>query len=258
MGAAAVVARVPQPSARSRAGAPTVDAPRAPLVAVIGLTGGAGTTTLALLMARRAAADGAAPVLLTELRAGGAGLAVLTGRASPVPLGALARTLAEGGVPRETFIELAPRLRLIASMPSAQTPPPIAALDPLLHQARDAHGVVIVDCGADHVTARPLLERATNIVWTLPATPLGLASGRALFASEVLPPGGATREVLAAIALARRPGVRPRAVRLLAQHRCERAVLVPHSESIGAVDGAIDDGVARALTGLCATLRGPR
>lgn len=256
MGATAVARRVRRPAARARASARTLDEPRARLVAVIGLAGGAGTTTLALALARHVAADHALPVLLTERAASAAGLAVLTGRASQEPLARLARNLAEGDVPAEPFIELAPRLRLIASMPSVEPPAPVAGLDVLLNQARDAHGLVIVDCGTDHLAARPLLERATNVVWTVPATPAGLAGGRALFSSDVLPPPGQAREVLAAVASLGRRRVRPRALRLLAQARCERVVLVPHSAAL--VEGVIDDGVARALTGVCSTLRSAR
>ena len=94
MAAAAIAARLPFPRA-ARAGhagerALAFDTVGGPVVAVCGLTGGAGTSTLALLLARLAASDSTAPILLAETDPMRAGLAVLTGRATPRPLVALA------------------------------------------------------------------------------------------------------------------------------------------------------------------------
>ena len=131
MGAAAIAARIPlRTAARSRSTACPLafDRTGGPLVAVCGLAGGAGTTTLALMLAREVAAESSAPVLLTELAADSGGLAAATGHAGPASLAALARRVADGEVPQETFVELAPRLRLIATAPTTHTLPDPDAL----------------------------------------------------------------------------------------------------------------------------------
>jgi hypothetical protein len=222
-----------------------------PLVAVCGLVGGAGTTTLALLLARQAAAESSAPVLLTELTSDSGGLAVATGHASPAPLAALARRVADGETPQETFVELAPRLRLIATAPTTQRGPEPEALQDLLEQARQAHGLTVVDCGTAHAATRVVSSHASHIIWSLPATPAGVARAEALFASSVLSPPGRAHEVLAAVATDRPTTVRVRALRQLARARCDRIVLIPHNRALDASDG----GLASALAALATTLR---
>ena len=262
MGAAAVAARARVAGVRRRDRAPvcglTFDRPGGPLVAVAGLAGGAGTTTLALLLARQAARESVTPVLVTELSADRAGLAALAGRAGPVSLPELARRVADDDVPAETFLELEPGLRLLASTPAVQAPAEWATLDALLDQAHDAHGLVIIDCGSDRVAARPLLERATHIIWTLPATAPGVTSARLLFSSGVLPPAGGARELLACISRDSQVRVRVRAVRRLAHQRCERLVLIPHNAALARGERASDGDIADALTHLASALRRTR
>ena len=124
MAAAALAARVPLLNARRSEAAVACglafDEPGGPLIAVCGLVGGAGASTLALCLARQAAHESAAPVLLTELAASSAGLAVLAGQASALSLGGLAQQVADGQTPARAFVELEPRLRLLASPPLAR------------------------------------------------------------------------------------------------------------------------------------------
>ena len=254
MGAPAIAARISlRTPARSRSTASPLafDRTGGPLVAVCGLVGGAGTTTLGLLLARHAAAESSVPVLLTELASDSGGLAVATAHASPAPLAALARRVADGEAPQETFIELAPRLRLIATTPTTHTPPDPDALRALLEQARAAHGLTVLDCGSDHAAARAISRHASHVVWTMPATPAGVGRARALLASDVAPPPGGAREVLAAVATDRRPRVRVRALRQLARPRCDRIVLIPHSRTLD----LSDHGISAALTALATTIR---
>ena len=159
-----------------------------PLVAVCGLAGGAATSTIALLLARQVAAASAAPILLAEADAQRAGLAVITGRATPRSLIALARELAEERTPTDTFVELDPGLRLIAAAPQTGASVEADALGALLAQARHAHGLVVVDCATTWTADSTVLAHATHIVWTIPATPLGLATGHARL--NVAPPPG--------------------------------------------------------------------
>jgi len=260
--AAAIAARIRLPRAARRdaahTGALAFDELGGPLVAVCGLTGGAGTSTLALALGRLAAAASTAPVLLTEADPAQAGLAVLTGRAAPHPLLELAQRVANEGAPAETFIELDPGLRLVAATPRPCPTAEPSAVGSLLGEARAAHGIVIVDHGVAWTAESPILASATHTLWVVPATPHGLARAKALFDSEVLPPVGVSIEALVAIGGAGHPRVRVRALRCVARGRCERLVLVPRSDALMLGSAGVDGAVISALEGLAPTLRSSR
>ena len=257
MGAAALATRIGLARRSVRrdvaAGALAFDDLGGPLVAVCGLAGGAGTSTLALLLARQVAAASAAPILLAEADPQRAGLALLTGRATPRPLVALAHELADQRTPTDTFVELEPGLRLIAAKPQAIHEDDPEALGALLGQACEAHGLVIVDCGTNWTTDTAILAHATHIVWTIPATPLGLAAGHARL--EIAPPPGRWREVLAASATASPPRVSVRALRKLARQRCEQLVLVAHDDALARGGQTPSDATLRAVAAMAPTLR---
>src|SRR3954453_11885064 len=208
MAAAAIAARVPLLNAGRSAAAVACglafDEPGGPLIAVCGLVGGAGASTLALCLARQAAHESAEPVLLTELDGSSAGLAVLAGQTSALSLCGLAQQLADGQTPERAFVELELGLRLLASPPlhDAETEP--EHLRALLREARAAHGLVIVDCGTDWTATGAVLNEASHVIWALPATRAALARAQVLLDSDILPPPGAWRELLAATALGRR------------------------------------------------------
>jgi MinD-like ATPase involved in chromosome partitioning or flagellar assembly len=229
-----------------------------PLVAVCGLTGGAGTSTLALLLAHQAAADSGVAILLSEADPLHGGLAALTGRATPQSLIELARDVAEHNAPAETFVELERGLRLIAAQPRRCPPASADVVGGLLSEARAAHGLVIVDCATSFTHDSPILAAATQILWTIPATPAGVARAAALLGSDVLPPAGRSLEVLVAIARQPRSPVSVRALRRLAGQRCERLVLIPHSDAIARGELVVDEPVLHALAGLAPALRRTR
>ena len=103
----------PRPVAADQIAAPPVRYP-SPLIAVCGLTGGIGTSTLALLAAHALSADASGPVLLCELDGAGGGLAELAGASSPRSLTQLAAGIRGRGLP---FVALDRCLRLIATPP---------------------------------------------------------------------------------------------------------------------------------------------
>jgi hypothetical protein len=258
MAAAALAARLPIRRA-ARAGhaderALGFDTVGGPVVAVCGLTGGAGTSTLALLLARGVAADSAAPILLAETDPMRAGLAVLTGRATPRPLVALAQDVSDDRQPAEAFVELEPGLRLIAAEPQPATAVARDALDLLLAQARDAHGLVVLDCGTHWTPHSPVLAHATHIIWTLPATPTGVARGASQL-NAATPAAGRWHEALAATATVRRPLASVRALRRLARQRCHQLVLLPHDEGLARGETTTNDRARDALTGIAPLLR---
>lgn len=258
MGAAAIAARLPlAPAMRGDATVAGLafDELGGPVIAACGMAGGAGTSTLALTLARCAAAASGAPVLLTEADPVHAGLAALTGTASPHPLVDLACRVADDAAPAHTFAELECGLRLVATHPQTCATPDPAALEALLAEARAAHGLVIVDHGTSWSTASPVVAAATHILWSVPATRVGLARAHAVMTSDAMPPAGAAVEVLVATATATRPGTSVRALRRLAARRCERLVLIGHSDAAARGARVVDESVARALTGLATTLR---
>jgi len=222
--------------ATAAADGPRFDRRDGPLVAVCGLVGGAGTTTLALALARHAAAHSGVPVLLTETSPERGGLAVLTSRASPLCLRELAGELAAGQQPTEAFVELEPGLRLVAAAPRTAAAAQPDQLSGLLAQARAAHGLVVVDCGQPSSDQACVLEHATHIVWTLPASPSAVRRAQILLAARVLPRPGRARETLVANALQPPARGTVRELRRLAEQRCERLALVPHSARLAAAD----------------------
>lgn len=260
MGAAAIAARVGL-AAKTRprtavAGTLAFDELGGPLVAVCGLAGGAGTSTFALLLAREAAAASTAPILLSEADPHRAGLCVIAGRATPRPLTGLARELAEHRAPTETFVEIDPGLRLIAAEPQTIAEVDGEALGALLDQARDAHGLVVVDCGTSWSADSPVLAHATHVVWTIPATPLGLAVGHRQL--DVAPPAGRSLEVLVATAITAQARVPVRALRKLARSRCRQLVLIPHDDALAHGQHTTLDATLRAVAAMAPTLRSRR
>lgn len=258
MATAAIAARLPIPrAARARHGgerAFAFDTVGGPVVAVCGLTGGAGTSTLALFLARLAASDSAAPILLAETDPLRAGLAVLAGRATPRPLVALAQDVIDDRQPAEAFVELEPGLRLIAAEPRPAAAATRKALDLLLAQARDAHGLVVLDCGTHWTPDSRVLAHATHIIWTLPATPTGLARGASQL-KAAMTAAGRCHEALAATATVTRPLASVRALRRLARQRCDQLVLVPHDEGLARGETTTGERARDALTGIASLLR---
>jgi hypothetical protein len=236
MGAAAVAGRLalgrrPRPAA----GREALDEGLAfhdrggPLVAVCGLVGGAGASTLAYLLARRAARHSTTPVLLAELGSG-SGLAALAGVAAPLALCELARAVDEERAPERPFAEAA-GLRLVAStQPGDPAPLPAGALERLLDDARAAHGLVVVDAGQPTARdAERLLAIADHLLLCVPATAAGVRRAELQLAGGPLGRMGATGRG-ALVCAATQPGARAqvRQLRRLADGRVDRLLLVPH------------------------------
>ena len=252
MEAAAVTGRGLLMARGRRSSAPTIgavfDELGGPVVALCGLTGGAGTTTLALLVAQHAAAASAAPVLVTESEPG-RGLALRAGRATPHSLHALAVRAAQGETAADAYAELASGLRLVASVDRSDRATD-APLEALIGQAREAHGLVIIDCGTSWSPRDPVLEAATHRVWVFPAMPSGVSAARhALTANAGI-----------AVAVARDPNalVSVRNVRRALARTCDRLVLVPYSAKLARGQEPDDEAVASAIARIAAVVKGAR
>jgi hypothetical protein len=253
-----VTARLPlaRTSARAEPGASPLafDRPGGPLVAVCGLVPGAGTSTLVYALADQAARVSAAPVLACEADPTAGGLAALAGSASPHSLSELALQVADGQTPAPPFATLPSGLRLIAAIPRRTALPGVAARA-VLRDARAAHGLVVVDCGSiSRLEALPALELASHVLWTLPATPLGLKRAELALAS-LTPRLPAALETLVAVAIAP-SGVKTGELRVLAERRFDRLLLVPHTRAlIERADADPAEALAPTLVDVATLLR---
>ena len=228
-----------------------------PLVAVCGLVGGAGTSTLAYLIARQAARESSTRVLLLEAEALAGGLAVLAGRATPLGLSELAALLdagASGSAP--PFVALPDGPRLLAALPRPASPLCRRGRERVVADARGAHGLVVADCRTlDHPETPALLALATHVLWTLPATATALAQADVLLASGALPAGGRAREALAAVATQPIARASVRELRRRAEARAERLVLVPHLTELPQAREPAGEAAAAALGQIATFIR---
>jgi hypothetical protein len=198
-----------------------------PLLAVSGLCGGAGATTLACLVARRAVRRSERPVLLCDTGGPTGGLAAQLGLESPRTLIELANAVGEGApLDGPLFVEAERGLRLLAGGPRLDRGAHAGGLVRLLGDARRAHDLTVIDCG---VPARRCdqraLELATHVAWVLPASAGGIARARRVL--DVLPSDPRRHDLLVA---RKDPAVRKppmRELTQLAERRRAPLVLMP-------------------------------
>lgn len=180
----------------------TVDAPggehapaRGPLVAVCGVCGGAGASTLAYLLARFEQRSLAGEVLVADTGGPGGGIAALAGVQAARSLTEIAELLQAGLPAGQPIASAADGLRVLATGPRFPTGTAPSRVRVLLEQARERYTLAVIDCGtlardADQVA----LAAASHAIWLLPATRRGLDRARALL--DAINPHA--REILAA------------------------------------------------------------
>ena len=198
-----------------------------PLLSVCGLAGGVGVTTLAYLIARAAARQWPDPVLVADTGGPSGGLAACAGVELPRSLGELAEQLA-AGVPLGAGIYGVGQhgLRVLAAGPEFSSRCRDDMLRELVSDAREAHGLTVIDCGtlardADQIVAAD----ATHIARMLTVTRTGVERGRRVLEAA---PRTAAKELIVArndINQARAP---LRKLRRLAAERRALLVLMPH------------------------------
>lgn len=204
-------------------------------MAICGLAGGAGTTTLAYQLALRAAHESRRPVLLSESEATLPGLAAIAGRTSPHAIGGSADALADDPAPEPPAVELGQGLSLLASLPRPAPAVYDEALRAVLFRASERHALVVVDCRTlDHSHAPALIASASHVVWTLPLSSDALAAGTLLHECGALPAPGGAREALVVTQM--RPDARAPLsdLRELAERRNELLVVSPYSRALAA------------------------
>lgn len=190
-----------------------------PLVAVIGLAGGAGATSLAFALAVEAAAAGR-PSLIAETA--DHGLREVGGAASPVGLYELPGLIEAGEWP-PVFWAQVDGVRVLTST-AARRAEGSADLGAVIAEARRAHSLVVLDCGRDE----PGLAagRVTHTMYVAPASATGLErAARRLNGTRGRARG---RMILAVVAVHSAARPRARDIRRLAESHCDTVVLAPH------------------------------
>ena len=231
-------ARRPQARDRSHSRWLVFSEPGAPLVTVCGLHGGAGTTTVACMLAEHAAAvSPAGHVLAVEADGRAAELAGRLRAASELSLNALAGAGSTGA----PIAQRADGLRVLAAAAPHTAEPPAGALAAVLAQARAAHALCVIDAGCvRQPPAEPALAGADVVVWV--SEPARLAADA--FGSPLIRPTRGARWVLALVPRTRaRRGRLPRSLR----DELDAVVVMPPSDEPHSHEAA--ERLARAVRG---------
>ena len=212
----------------------------APLLAVCGVCGGAGASTLSYLIARYAVSAEKGHVLVCDTGGPTGGLALRAGVESVRSLADASEQIARGlplagglyAVDADVGGEC--ELRVIATGPQLASPGDPKGLGALLAMARGdgAHALTVIDCGTlQRAADRFALRRASHVAWVLPATDDGLRQAERLLA-RVRPAGHRTELVVARhVPDTKRGGLRR--LRTLAETRNAPLVLMPHADDLG-------------------------
>lgn len=226
-----------------------------PLLAVCGLCGGAGTSTLAYLLASYAAREGSGLVLVADTGGPGGGMSCYAGVSAPRSLTDAAEYVA-GGLPTGQLVATTDDgLRVLATQPQFTLQCAREGIELLLDHARERYALAVLDCGtlareADQVA----LAKASHVAWVLPATDSGVRRARrVLEAANSCLPG---RELIVARHDEGAPKTAMRELRRLAEHRRATLVLFPSLPdlAVGQLGHALDlaqvslQAIAGALT----------
>jgi len=151
-----------------------------PLLAVAGLSGGAGASVLAYLIAVTAAVQSSAPVLVIDAGGPTGGLAAHAGVSARLTLADIAeRIAADEPVTGALWADGEHGLRVLAGVPQFTVDPNRDAVLRVLSDAREAHGLTVADAGTLARTAgQAALAAATHVAWTLPASTSGVTRAR--------------------------------------------------------------------------------
>jgi MinD-like ATPase involved in chromosome partitioning or flagellar assembly len=224
------------------------DRPGGPQLAVCGLCGGAGASTLAYLVGALAARVSRAPILACDAGADTAGLEVYAGVASPLSLTELADCVALGERPKSPPFALADGgLRVLAAGPRPGIDGDSDGLERTLADAREAHGLCVLDCGTlARASQRATASRATHVAWVLPATAGGVERAGAALRAHARLASGKELVVARQDAAGRRPPLRE--LSELADERAAPLVLFAHVDDLA--EAALDDAAEAAQVAL--------
>jgi Flp pilus assembly CpaE family ATPase len=210
---------------------------RGRLLAVCGLCGGAGASTLAYLVALAAARTHPGSVLVADTGGPTGGLSSYAGVEVSRSLAELSAQSAAG--PR-TALEVetsSDGVQVLAAGPRFTAECAAEGIKLLLDQARERYALTVIDCGTLARDAdRVALARASHVAWVLPATVSAVRrAGRVLDAITLHVPGD---EVLVARHQEHARKVPLKELRQLAKHRGATLVLLPTLPAIAVGDAA--------------------
>jgi MinD-like ATPase involved in chromosome partitioning or flagellar assembly len=226
-----------------------------PLVAICGLCGGAGVSTLSYTLSAAAAERSTQPVFACETSGMTGGLA-LYARAQPgLSLTEAANQVAAGTPPSALVVSSPERVRVLGSRPALVERCDPDGAERIVSEARAAGGLVVLDCGtADHDVDRAALGASSHVLWVIPATASGIARGEQ--ALRLLAEFARGEQALVA-RLERNEHAAPvsRLAALAARWELE-LILFPHVEDVAQalVEEAIDEAQV-ALEAIGAVLR---
>jgi hypothetical protein len=234
-----------------------------PLLAVCGLCGGAGTSTLSYLLARLAVAERSGHVLVCDTGGSAGGLAACAQAQSPWSLVEASARVAQGlALPGGLYAVDQPgsssgyELRVIATGPRLAECGGAEGLEVLLAMARSdgAHALTVVDCGTlQNEADRLALRTASHIAWVLPATGSGVRRAERMLAT--IAPDRAGRELVVARRDRGERAAGLRELRALAERRRATLVLLPHlSDPLDRPARAVDEAQV-ALQAILGALR---
>jgi MinD-like ATPase involved in chromosome partitioning or flagellar assembly len=214
---------------------------RGPLLAVCGLCGGAGTSTVAYLTARYSARRRLGPVLACDTGGPSGGLADRAGVATALSLLEIAEQVSLGVSLGCVYAIAADGVRVLASGPRFTPDCDHDGVEFVLEQARSAHGLTVVDCGTlIREPDRVAMVNASHIAWVLPATSGGVRRGARVL--DAVDPHPVAREILVARRDTREPKAALRDLKRLAEARNATLILIPDLAELhsGRTDAALD------------------
>ena len=215
-----------QPSNNHPAPAITASPRREPLLAVCGLCGGAGASTLACLTALAAARRERGDVLLADTGSPGGGISHYARVETPRSLGEVAELLAAGLPVAHLLATTSEGVRVLATGPRLATDCAREGVELLLDHARRRYTLTVIDCGT--LAREPdqiALANASHVAWVLPATASAVDRGRKTL--DALPPYPSGREMLVARHEPSDRGTAVRELRDLARERRAPLILLP-------------------------------
>lgn len=154
------------------------------LLAVCGLCGGAGTSTLAYLIALTAARSGNGLVLVADTGGPSGAISCYAGVQAPRSLPELAEHITAGLPTGQLVATTGDGLRVLATGPRFSPACAREALGLLLDQARERYALTVIDCGAlASEASQVVLTRASHVGWVLPATPSAISRAQPVLAA---------------------------------------------------------------------------
>ena len=208
---------------------------RGALLAVCGLCGGAGASTLAYLVALSETRWQSDSVLVGDTGGPGGGIACYAGVESPRSLVEVATNVAAGLPAGQLVATTEAGVRVLATGPRFTPECERAGLELVLEQARERYALTVIDCGtlareADQIA----LAKASHVAWVLPASTSGVRRARPVL--EAINPYLLGRELIVARhdGSARKPPLRE--LKRLAEGRQAPLVLLPSVPDVAAGD----------------------